>query len=287
MDIVIIPAWARPGFLAVTLKQIEKADGYDQQFYLFNLDAGYNSEIEVPIMDFVKRNRVSFEINRVPPTPYKEGKQSFAIYIGYEWALSALNANYIHLIEDDVFIRPDYFRWQKAVHAASPGVFCSIASRNNNSNDPVNGREDGYYLREFDYQSLGVCWHRKKLAEVLSYFDFSYFADPVGYCADMFPHSKIGRFYAEQDGLIRRVLEATKAKVAWPHKPRCFHAGFEGYNRRGKDVLPLNIEKQVEFIERVCFSDEEMRKMAIHPEHYQDSVPIDMKVGEWNTVTLQ
>ena len=287
MDIVIIPAWARPGFLAVTLEQIEKADGFRSLFYLFNLDVGYNPEIEVVIMDFIKQTNVQFEINRVLPTGYTVGKQSFALMCGYQWAIDKLEAQYIHLIEDDIFIRQDYFRWHYAVHADCPDIFCSIASRNNNANDPVNGREDGYYLKGGDYQSLGVCWSRRSLAHVLSYVEDAYFRDPVSFCAENFPNSKIGRFYAEQGGLIRRILEKKGAMVAWPHKPRCFHAGFEGYNRRGKEILPLELNKQVEFIKKVCFSDEAMRQMAVHPEHYLDSSPIDMEVGEWTTQTLQ
>lgn len=277
-EVVVIPCFSRPGFLAVTLSLITEAEGHADKHYIFALDWGYHTGVLEVIRGWIITTGLSAEIITPTEQYHRPAKQSYNVINAYRYALQ-LKPPKIHLIEDDVFIANDYFRWHNAVQAQ--GFHCTLASRNNCQDDPITGDINSFYLRVGDYQSLGVCWSLPALDFILSKIPNSYFTDLVAYCQEQYPDSKVGPYFAEQDGLIRRILEHYRLPVAFPQHPRCYHAGFEGYNRSGKYKLPTDIMEQIVAIKEISFSASKMRHISTDPAHYRDSVPVPLKNATW------
>lgn len=270
-DVVLIPCWRRPEFLYVCLEQISKARGADKLHYFFSVDHGYDPEVlnVINMFDFSK------EVYIRPHSPYKLGKQSFNLLKGYEYAAEKTK-EFVFMIEEDVFIADDFFEWHYAVQG-DMNVFCSIATKNNNFHiDPVEGSEE-YYTHD-SYQSLGVCFHKSTISDyIVPHIVDEYFTDPMKYVSDKFPNASIGNIWAEQDGLIRRIQEEVSNHVSFPIYPKAFHAGFYGYNRPQKVKMPTTLAGKVDAVRQIAFDPEMMKKAVMHPEFFNDSVPVPLQ----------
>lgn len=282
-NVIYVLAYDRPGFLFHTLRLIAKNKDFRNHHFVFVLDYGYDDRCAEVIRVFIKKYKLDAETLLVQKTPFTIGKQSFALITGYRHCIT-LDCNLIHFIEDDVFISNDYFKYQTEVHKNEKFLFCSIGTRNNNSNDPTVNNITAYYTKKNnEYQSLGVTWSKLMLQRVLELIPNSYFADPYLFCYRNFPDSEIGDMYVEQDGLIRRIKEKhfLDLPVAYPHVPRGYHAGFQGKNRRGKYLLDDDLSLRIKQIQRICFNDENMRWIVKNPEEYYDSTPVPLVVENW------
>lgn len=225
----------------------------------------------------------TYDLLKIVDKGYTVGKQSFALITGYRHCIN-LNCDLIHFIEDDVFISNDYFKYQEEAHRKEKFLFCSIGTRNNNSKDKTIEDVTAYYTKHNnEYQSLGVTWSKLMLQRVLEFIKDDYFRDPYTYCYRNFPDATIGSSYVEQDGLIRRIREKyfLDLPVAFPHVPRGYHAGFQGKNRRGKYLLDDDLNLRIQQIQKICFSDENMRWIVNNPEEYEDSRPVNLVLPEW------
>ena len=69
---------------------------------------------------------------------------------------------YIFMIEEDMLIANDFFKWHYEVQEAQD-LFCSIASKNNNLNQNLilSPELNRYYTSHITYQSLGVCFKKE------------------------------------------------------------------------------------------------------------------------------
>jgi glycosyltransferase involved in cell wall biosynthesis len=248
MNVVIIPCFNRPEFLAVCLELIQKAKGAGENLYLFQIDFGYDPELLEVIEKFPLQKEVRFTEEHL-----FRNKQSYSLFKGYENALT-YNPEKVYLIEDDIFIANDFFHW----HQKNIGEnFASIATRNHN-NKTV--RHTNNLLRTYtqsEYQSLGVCFHAKSVDRFLPYFTQEFFTDPENYIKRTFPRSRIPSMYCEQDGLIRRIIQDQKLQVVYPHVPRAFHAGYYGKSR---GVKPTGIlEERINQVKLTAFDGEIMK----------------------------
>jgi hypothetical protein len=264
MNYVIIPCFNRPEFLHICLEQIQKSLGWEDLTYVFAKDWGFNRKINGIIDRFPGKKRI-IEISHSRNYPTKQSYNVLNAYV----VVAEQATGYVFMIEEDVFIGRDFFDWHLEIHRRhSP--FCSIATRNHNTNfghepDPVT-----YYISQNgDYQSLGVCFKASQIKKhITPHFNQLYFAQPQQYCSVHFPDSKIGSSFVEQDGLIRRIIEKNNLSVAFPTQPRAFHAGFYGKNR-GMDTNKFTVEQ----LKKICFSKEEMRKHCENDYFYFDSEP--------------
>lgn len=276
-DVVLIPTYSRPEFLTITLEHIEQNPDAKEYLYIFALDAWFKRELLQVIQRF--RNKgFSVHERRTPRTSYKLGKQSHNVLTGYKLAQEKAK-EFVFLIEEDIFVANDFFKWHKAVHSDNPNLFCSIGSRNHNTIFRTSDNLNHYYTSHLDYQSWGVCFRKEKLDLILQHAKEDYYNDPVKYIEKRFPNSKIGKYFVEQDGLIRRVQEELyQHPIAFPHVPRAFHGGFYGYNRGRK--IEGTLAKKIEELRRICFSDSEMKKVNT-PRFYEDSRPENLDIPEW------
>ena len=275
-DIVLIPCWRRPEFLYICLEQISKAEGADNLHYFFSVDNGYDPQI----LDVINLFQFSKEVYVRPRSAYKLGKQSYNLLKGYEYCAEKAK-EFVFMIEEDVFIANDFFKWHYAVQADKE-LYASIGTKNNNYNLLPEESLGDYYTHS-SYQSLGVCFRKETiLNKIKPHIKDEYFSKPMEYVGKYFPHSPIGKIWAEQDGLIRRIGEG--GPVAFPVWPRAFHAGFYGYNRPQVVTMPTNIERRVAKVKEIAFDPEKMKLAVKHPEYFNDSVPVPLENNSWEKV---
>ncbi len=272
MNTVVTPCFNRPEFLKLWIELVLKCDQVDDLLFIFCLDYGYDRKYLDLIDDFPLMNAII----EMPLSRLKLGKQSHNVLNGL---MSGANHSdcLVYYLEEDVFPSKDFFKFHAEIHKQQKDIFCSIATKNNDSPYKTNDMRSDYYLSDrYDYQALGTCFKRSVLLELIRpHFNNYYLTDPVGYCASNFPKSIIGPFFVEQDGLIRRVLEMSKGKVAFPHLPRAYHAGFYGYNRQPQ-ILKLNYDKRLAKIRGIVFDKEQMKKWSQNEAYYADSTPVEL-----------
>lgn len=269
MDTAIIPAYNRPEFLYLCLQHICQATGADKKYYIFCLDYGYDPMIHSVLDAFP----LDFGVIQMGVPVNRVTKQSANVLNG--WIAAAKQANdgdIITLIEDDVFISTDFFHYTKCV---TQNVWCSVGAVNFNDRRPLTGELDKYYIHKGTYQSIGVSFKRETiLKDIAPHYNMKYLQGPGAYLEANFPKSSIGRDFIEQDGLIHRISEAGNCPVAFPMKPRCFHAGLYGKNRghypKGK------LMDRIEYVKSIVYDETELKKHVQNEYFLYDSKPTDL-----------
>lgn len=246
MEVVIVPLHRRPAFALACLTRLYEAARADENLtFHLSIDAQPDPEV-IKIADRFAQQVGRTRVAVVQRTRSFRGN-SFNLLTAYAETVDS-GADLIHLVEEDVLVADDYFDYHRAVHAQEPDVFSVCACRNQFW--PLYGgppaEEDTYYLQTC-YQSIGVSFTPDKLRHVTAHSPQHFCINPYGYLRRTYPHSALGQQYAEQDGLIYRIVESLGAKTAFPCVPRAYHAGFTGYNRAGV-TLNGTIEDQAKQI---------------------------------------
>jgi len=276
-DVVLMPCWRRPEFLWHCLENLLRADGVDDLHVVFRPDSGHSTETLEVIEHFAPELR-SWEIQHPPVCPFRRAKQSANLLLGYLLAASRAR-RFVFLLEEDVMISRDFFRWHRAVHAAADPLFCSIAVRHPDHIPPAPDDAEGFYLNYGDFCSYGVCFDRSVLRqELLPHINLNYLKRPKRYVARHFPRSRVGLGFVEQDGLIRRIQELSSRPIAYPCVPRAFDAGFYGYNRPGG--LPGSLASRVEQLRNIIYQPARLREAASE-EFTRQCVPFDLDGLPW------
>jgi hypothetical protein len=273
-DICVVPMYNRPEYFTVWTELITKADRSDELLYLFCLDHGYDKRYD----ELIEKFPFDCAVIRMDASVLQLGKQSRNVLNGMIAAARQAD-RYVFYIEEDIFIGKDFFRWHYEVQRQQPTIFCSIATRNNNSNFKTDGMREHYYLsNRYDYQALGNCFRKEVITELIApHFKADYLMHPTQYVVKHFPKSFIGSIWSEQDGLIRRILEQNRMLTAFPHLPRAFHSGFYGYNRY-PEITRKSYEYKLQLIREICFDKEKMRKTLepLGPSYWKDSIPCEL-----------
>jgi hypothetical protein len=177
----------------------------------------------------------------------------------------------------------DFFTFHEEIHKKE-NPFVSIVSKNMNSRIKENLSDDknAYYIKHSnEYQGIGSCFNRGMLFKYLSpHFRSDYFSSITRYVTKEFPESTLNNNYAEQDGLIRRIIEKNGLKVCFSHVPRCFHAGLYGYHRNPKiDMKSMSFKARCDFIKKVAFNPIELNKISENPYFINDSLPVGLNTS--------
>ncbi|MGH8230303.1 MAG: hypothetical protein ACRESY_00630, partial [Steroidobacteraceae bacterium] len=185
-DVLVLPCWRRPEFLWHCLDNLTRADGVQDLHVLFRPDTGHDPHNIEVIRAFADR-LASFEISMPVPCPFRRTKQSANLLLGYLHA-AVTTRQYVYLLEEDTMITRDFFRWHRAVHAASPGLFCSIAIANPNRRLQPPADPGGYYLSSDDFSSMGVCFEQRIVRQLVApHVNLAYFRHPKRYLRRLFP----------------------------------------------------------------------------------------------------
>ena len=281
-DVVVLPCWRRPEFLWHCLENISQADGASDLIIHIRPDSGYAPENLEVVRSFSDRLE-HIEIQWPTPAAFRRTKQSANVLLGYLRA-AAQAARYVFLVEEDVMVARDFFRWHRAVQAAaSRPLFCSIASVNTNRKVTLPQRTEDFYLSSGDFCSIGVCFDKRVLQQqVAPHVNMGYMRSPKKYIRRHFPASRIGLGFVEQDGLIRRIQQRGDDPIAWPSVPRAFHAGFYGYNRPGE--IAGGLQDRIETLSQTIYSSELMRGASTRPEFVESSMPCDLQLPGWTAL---
>ncbi len=272
MEAVVIPAFNRPEFLTVCLEHIIAADQSEDKTYLFCFDHGFDRRLYDVVDSFPYKKYVIEKkqaLNKIT-------KQSANVLNGL--IAASMIADTVHLIEDDVFIAKDYFRFQSFAMGLNP--FCSIASINFNKRKDF-GEVDKYYIDRGVYQSIGVCFKSETIKTLIQpHYNDSYLLNPKAYCKDTF-NSYLGSDMVEQDGLIHRISERENAMIVFPEYPRCFHAGLYGKNR-GVYSNKKTVDEKVAFIKKTVYDVNMLKNHVTNENYIYDSMPTNLMTDETN-----
>jgi hypothetical protein len=281
-DVVVLPCWRRPEFLWHCLDNISRADDASDLVLHIRPDTGYAPENLEVVRSFSDRIE-NIEIQWPTPAAFRRTKQSANVLLGYLRA-AAQARRYVFLIEEDVMVGRDFFRWHRAVQAAaSRTLFCSIASKNTNRRLTLAQQTEDFYLSSGDFCSIGVCFDKRVLQQRLApHVNMSYMRSPKKYIRRHFPASQIGLGFVEQDGLIRRIQQQSGNPIAWPSVPRAFHAGFYGYNRPGEIAGAL--QERIATLSQTIYSSELMREASTQPQFVESSMPCELQLPPWTTL---
>lgn len=285
MDILLIPCWARPELLYHTLDNLVNTGDLSTVHIVFKPDTAHSAEI-YKVVDLFKDHLPSYEFKAATPSKNKATKQSQNVLEGYIYAAS-LTDGLVFMVEEDVMVGEDFFRYHRALHDQQPDLFCSLSTRNHNRAVTTEDDPAAYYLSTGDYCSLGVCFKASVIREhIAPHVNSSYLADPIGYCEATFPNSEIGRSMVEQDGLIRRIQMSIGLPTAYPHAPRAYHAGYYGYNR-DRNTFGGSLQAKIDRVGEIIYDREAMRKAVSRPEYFRDSEPVPLKLSPWKTLHLK
>lgn len=274
-DVVLLPCWQRPEMLWHCLDNLCKADGIQSMHVIFRPDSGYDPDNITVIHEFGDR-MPSYEIQTVAHCPYRRTKLSANLLLGYLHA-AAIARRYVYLVEEDIMVGRDFFRWHAAVQSQRDDLFCSIAVRNHNREVATPDDPDGYYLTGGDYCSWGVCFDRSVITGLIApHVNLDYLSHPKRYLRRHFADSRVSLGYVEQASLLRRIQEAGARPIAYPAQPRAFHAGFYGRNRPGGICGAL--KERVERLDSVIYDGTAMRGVALSERYAQDSQPVCLDV---------
>jgi hypothetical protein len=280
-DVVVLPCWRRPEFLWHCLDNIAQAEGATDLIIMLRPDTGHSADNLEVVRSFADR-LPNIVVSYPAPSAFRRTKQSANVLLGYLEA-AAQARQFVFLIEEDVMVARDYFRWHREVHAAATNLFCSIASKNTNRKLTVPQDVTGYYLSAGDYCSIGVCFDKQILTKMIApYVNMAYLRRPKKYIRRHFPTSPIGLGFVEQDGLIRRIQENATHQIAWPCVPRAFHAGFYGYNRSGG--IEGGLSSRIKLLADTIYDRNSMRQATGQAEDDDLSVPTDLQLPPWRTL---
>lgn len=259
-DLVIIPAYFRPEYLWLCLEHIQRARRSLTTDIWIVHDCKKLDEWKLAFVE-VNRARLHFPdllISGTVRQAHNAVGNTLNFLQAYKDAYSCEHYRYVYLIEEDVLISEDFFEWHEAVQehgnvrqevslASHPGIskqvyenrydyFCSVGWHCvRNPKAQVNGQDPKQYIESaVDFSSIGVCWKREQLAEVVKHATPHYYYSPSEYLAKEFPSNPIRpNRWVEQAGLIMRILLEGhgRRQVAWAVRSRCGHIGTYGYHR--------------------------------------------------------
>lgn len=210
-DVVVMPTFARPEFLALSLGQIDKAiDAPDDiRIYLDTSSDERLNEVEWVRDVYLPRAEI-FHAKAHVYAPSGCWNILHAIKSGYE-----TGARRVFLIEEDVCIRSQFFSW----HRSQDNYLASC------------GRKDPNFYKLYPdiYCNPGSCLRRELIEQLIPHICDDYFTRLRDYLDEKFgPWPEMSNL---DDGLIRRIIREMQGKVIYPDKPTCSHQGWGLYNK--------------------------------------------------------
>ncbi|VVB52815.1 Uncharacterised protein [uncultured archaeon] len=229
-EVVVMPTYARPEMLALALEALDRTQA-DVDVRIF-ADHGANLDEIDYVRDTYYPHAVIFHAAQHIYAPSGMWNILHALKAGYD-----TGALHIYIVEEDVLVHPDFFKWHHEAQADA-GDFIATCGR-------IQPRYPDYRL----YQNPGSCFRRDKLALVVKHIKDELFADPRGYQDRTFgPMDESSHL---DDGLVRRVARQHGLGAKYPETPKCRHIGFAGYNRIHIFQNRGNIQERIEGLRKM------------------------------------
>jgi hypothetical protein len=284
-DIVIVPTHNRPELLALCLEHLAACHGIsDKDVWVRAESRGELGRYAEENYEVIKQFAHRFCLFYQHAPQHSFHGNSFNLLTAYKDAYHS-GAERVYLVEDDVLVSPDFFRWHDALLSRHPGLFCSVGWHCLRRGDVPRGATDphAYFLSKEDYASIGVCWPRDMLGRVVLHATMDYFNNPAGYLKRHFSHDPLSLDFSEQDGLIMRVLRETNAPVSWPFLRRCSHVGWYGYHRPDGPKLTGDLDVKTKDARRIVSDPDLLRKCGVR---FGGDTEAIIPVSEWEPELL-
>jgi hypothetical protein len=292
LDLVLVPSNYRPEFLALCLEHLAKSDGGAEKEVWVSQDRHFAEEYKQNLLsevrEVVDKSAYSFHrIRLIVRHPHNFIGNVYNFMELYKEAYAQPDIRYVYLVEDDVMVGKDFFRWHEAVQQRDSSYFCSVGwhcIRNNKVKASTNPHAIVESAK--DFSSIGVCWRREKLHRIVVHAKAEYYLNHTEYLKKAFPTSLIPwSKWTEQAGLVMRVLLETKTEfVVWSALRRCAHVGFNGYHRRNGYYFGGRLDQKIAELKSVIGSTEAM--LGLSPEKYDDIQAL-AHVGSWKPENLE
>jgi len=209
-NVVVMPTFKRPEFLALALESVDRADQApdDVRIFLDYSDAKRLDEVEFVRDTYCPRASI------YQAKPHVEAPSGcWNILNAYKQGFNC-GAEIIFFVEEDCRIYRDYFTW--SIKAQDSGCFATC----------------GRYIKRYGenyFTNPGASFRRESLALVVPHICDSFFADRRAYLTKTF-----GEFEEASDlddGLIRHAQRSVNGFVMYPDTPKVAHQGFRMYGR--------------------------------------------------------
>ena len=291
MDVVLIPCYFRPEFLSLCLEYLSRAQGArDNKEYWICQDLRHEDVHRYSI-----QYRWTQEVIEKSPLPVRYIERRPHLFAGnsyntleaYKEAYERTDVGLVYLVEEDVVVSEDFFRWHEAIQEKEPDILCSIGYRciRNSEADHTIQDPSAYFVSARDFASIGVGWRRERLGAVIEHARPEYYWNQGKYLDERYPGDIYSGWYHEQDGAIMRVMHEEKRFTAWPlGRPRAFHIGNIGYHRPGGIRGDGQLKDKIAFV-RSWIHDRERIKL-VAPD-FGDIEPVPTEpVPEWSKEDL-
>ena len=258
-DIVIVPTYDRPEFLALCLQKLFQARGIENKNIWIckdnHAEVGQNAETVWDISQVVREAQEvcpAHSMHFIHRDYHKTYGNSLNVLEAFRSAYET-DARYVFLVEDDVLVLPDYFEWHEAVQERWH-PFVSCAGRVNRSlNFAMNGPEvidescrdlNACVASAKAYGSWASCFTPMNLHFILEAANRESFLSHVapGMEQDIFiqkvmsticicnPKACINPFSVDP-ALQFPEIDIMRGFSVWPYVPRAFHMGWYSYHR--------------------------------------------------------
>lgn len=286
IDLVLIPTFARPEYLTLCLEHLAAAEGGLDKHIWISHDRHVNDhphvlkEIELTKQVIAKAPPFAcIKFIEREPHPYIGNPCNFLELYKSAYC-NHYETRYIYLVEDDVLVAPDFFKWHEAAQARSNyfvtvGWHCIRNAEVKPSTDPT-----AYIESTRDFSSIGICWKREKVAALASHAKPEYYRQMAPYLGKSFPGSPIpAGQWTEQAGVVTRLLHETKNRwVAWPSLARCAHVGIQGYHRPQGHKFSGTLQERVDALRSAVTNSGELARLS---KDAFDDVAALQTIPEW------
>ena len=285
-DVVLIPIYYRPEYLQLCLEHLIEAEGVnDKQVWLMQdhhpddehahkIEAGWTQEV-------ISAWKGALDLHYFLSPVHSTCGNSLNTLEAYKRAYAS-GAQRVYLVEDDVFVTPDFFEWHE--NAQNKGdFFCTVGNNcfwhNREKISPV--KDPAAFYTASWYGSYGVCWKRENMPVFLRHANNTYYTNMPGYIQAQFPNTPLGSTWTEQDGLIERLIILSGKKAAFPFVSRAYHQGFYGYHRDGQRPNGF-LQQKIESLRAMIADPKTFENPVNNPYKDLEMFPEGSAFHEWN-----
>lgn len=278
-DICIVTSYNRPEMLHECLRRIQIAQGNLELLVYVSLDNRIGAPYHPDIIEVLRRFNDKLDIKLKVRHPHSFPGNSHNTLEAYKEAFKAA-PQYVFLIEDDVMISKDFFQFHYAAHQLTK-LFCSVGVKCTRRSDIAEIDDpERIWVSGSDYASLGVCFPHDSLGYIIPHAHEPYYSNMPGYVARYFKDSRFKNEFAEQDGLILRIMGHWNGLCGWPYAStaRAFHAGYYGYHRMDGAKPFGQLDERIENFREIMFDKD---KLELLGPNYGDIHPCNLDGYEW------
>jgi hypothetical protein len=221
MDLVNVVGWRRPDFLTATLMRLTVAD-IPGAHYRISLDHKPDPMAVNAAREFADRMG-KHRVDLVRRGPCDDQGPTRNMLMALHESLP-YNADFVHMIEDDIFVSADYFRYHHSAHELAPDAFCVTACKPDLDTPP--GEYHQVTTRALA-PTVATSYRSGRLKEILDWLPVEYLDNRVEYIRRVFPnHPCAPHLWSGIDGAMGRVRHRTNKLTVFPEVGRAYHAGF-------------------------------------------------------------